>query len=80
MRFDAEFPKCREGVFTPPGFATPEEIVDLAVFAEDLGYHALWGTDFVSPAPDYGIPDGEKPDWFEPLTTIAFCAARTSRI
>ncbi len=80
MKFDAEFPTCREGLFTPTKFATPEQIVDLTVFAEQLGYDALWGTDFVAPAPDYGIPEGENPDWYEPLATIAFCAARTNRV
>ena len=80
MLFDAEFPTCREGLFTPPGFATPEQIVDLTVLAEDLGYHAVWGTDFVAPMPDYGIPEDEKPNWYEPLTTIAYAAARTKHI
>jgi probable F420-dependent oxidoreductase len=80
MKIDTEFPTCREGVFVPPGFATPDEIVDIVKFCEDLGYHALWGTDFISPTPMYGIPDGEKPNWYEPLIAIAYCAAQTKRI
>ena len=80
MKFDAEFPNCREGVFVPPGFATPDEIVEVVKFAEALGYHALWATDFITPTESYGIPAGEKPDWYEPLITIAFCAAHTSKI
>lgn len=80
MKIDTEFPTCREGVFVPPGFATPEQIVEIVQLCEDLGYNALWGTDFISPTPMYGIPDGEKPDWFEPLISIAYCAARTKRI
>ncbi len=78
--FDTEFPTCREGVFVPPGFATPEEIAGVVKLCEDLGYHAVWGTDFVTPTPGYGVPEGERPDWYEPLATIAFCAARTDRI
>jgi alkanesulfonate monooxygenase SsuD/methylene tetrahydromethanopterin reductase-like flavin-dependent oxidoreductase (luciferase family) len=80
MKIDTEFPTCREGVFVPPGFATPDEIVDIVRFCEDLGYNALWGTDFISPTPMYGIPQGEKPNWYEPLISIAYCAAHTKTI
>lgn len=80
MKIDAEFPTCREGVFVPPGFATPDQIVEIVKFAEKLGYHGLWATDFLTPTPDYGVPPGEKPSWYEPLITIAYCAAVTTRI
>jgi probable F420-dependent oxidoreductase len=80
MIFDVEFPTCREGVFVPPGFATPEQVCDAVLFAERLGYNAVWATDFITATPMYGIPAGEKPDWYEPLVTIAFCAARTKTI
>ncbi|MGF7162856.1 alkanesulfonate monooxygenase SsuD/methylene tetrahydromethanopterin reductase-like flavin-dependent oxidoreductase (luciferase family) [Rhodoligotrophos appendicifer] len=80
MLIDTEFPNAREGVFVPPGFATPDEMIDIVKFCEDMGYNALWGTDFITPTPMYGIPEGEKPDWYEPLISIAFCAAHTSRI
>jgi probable F420-dependent oxidoreductase len=80
MKFDAEFPNCREGVFVPPNFAEPREIVEVVQFAEGLGYDALWATDFLAPTPEYGMPEDEKPNWYEPLATIAFCLARTERI
>lgn len=80
MKIDTEFPNAREGVFVPPGFATPDQIVEVVKFCEDLGYHALWATDFITPTPMYGIPAGEKPDWYEPLISIAYCAAFTKRI
>jgi alkanesulfonate monooxygenase SsuD/methylene tetrahydromethanopterin reductase-like flavin-dependent oxidoreductase (luciferase family) len=80
IRFDTEFPNAREGVFVPPGFASPEDIADLVCFQEKLGYHAVWGTDFLTPTPCYGIPAGEKPDWYEPMIALAYCAARTNRI
>lgn len=80
MKIDTEFPNAREGVFVPPGFATPDQIVEVVQFAEDLGYNALWATDFITPTPMYGIPAGEKPDWYEPLISIAYCAAVTKKI
>ena len=75
-----EFPNCREGVFVPAGFATPEEIVDCVVLAERLGFHAAWATDFISPTPFFGVPEDEAPAWLEPMTVLAYAAARTSRI
>jgi ABC-type proline/glycine betaine transport system permease subunit len=57
MKFDIEFPTCREGVFVPVNFAEPEQIVSTVVTAEALGYHAVWGTDFIAPTPCYQIPD-----------------------
>lgn len=80
MKIDTEFPNAREGVFVPPGFATPDQIVEVVQFAEKLGYNALWATDFITPTPMYGIPQGEKPDWYEPLISIAVCAAVTKKI
>ena len=49
MKFDTEFPTCREGVFVPVNFADPEQIVSTVETAEALGYHAVWGTDFIAP-------------------------------
>ena len=79
MIFDTEFPTCREGVFVPVPFATPEQIVETVVTAEQLGYNAVWGTDFVTPTACYNIPDAAEPNWYEPLITLAYCAARTTR-
>jgi probable F420-dependent oxidoreductase len=80
MKFDIETPTCREGVFTPPGFAGPEEILRTVVEAERLGYDAVWATDFLTPTPEYKIPDATPPNWYEPMIALAYCAARTSRI
>lgn len=80
MKFDTEFPNAREGCFVPAGFATTEQIADCAVLAEQLGYHAVWATDFISPTQTYNVPADEAPDWYEPLITLAYVAARTQRI
>ena len=79
-RFDIEIPNCREGVFVPPGFATPEQIIECVQSAERLGYHAVWATDFVSASPSSGVPSDESPAWYEPIVTLSYAAAVTSRI
>jgi probable F420-dependent oxidoreductase len=80
MKFDVEIPTCREGVFVPVGFGGPEDIVRTTLEAERLGYNAVWATDFLTPTPDYGVPDAKPPNWYEPLISLAFCAARTKTI
>src|SRR5262249_25255798 len=80
MKFDVEIPTCREGVFVPPGFAGPQEIVNAVEEAERLGFDAVWATDFLTPTPEYRIPDSTAPNWYEPMITLAYCAARTQRI
>ena len=80
VRFDVEIPTCREGVFVPCGFATPEQIVACVCLAERLGYDAVWATDFITATPMSGVPAEERPAWYEPMVTLAYAAARTSRI
>lgn len=81
MKFDVEIPTCREGVFVPLGFAGPAEIVRTVEEAERLGYDAVWATDFLTPTPEYQIPDqSNAPNWYEPMISLAYCAARTKRI
>lgn len=80
MKFDIEIPTCREGVFVPSNFATSEQVVETVTFAERLGYDAVWGTDFITPTACYAIPDSAPPNWYEPLVTLAYCAARTTKI
>src|SRR5678815_3538182 len=67
MKFDIEIPTCREGVFVPNGFGGPADIVKTVEEAERLGFNAVWATDFLTPTPDYRIPDAAPPNWYEPM-------------
>jgi probable F420-dependent oxidoreductase len=80
MKFDIEIPTCREGVFVPIGFAGPADIVKTVEEAERLGFDAVWATDFLTPTPEYRIPDAAPPNWYEPIVALAYCAARTRTI
>ena len=80
MIFDMEVPTCREGVFVPTSFAGPKEIAAVIQRAEELGFNAVWGTDFITPTESFGVPDADPPNWYEPLITLAYVAALTSRI
>ena len=80
VRFDIEIPTCREGVFVPCGFAAPDDVIECVKLAERLGYEAVWATDFLTPTPESGVRASERPSWYEPMITLAYAAAETSRV
>lgn len=55
----------------------PERLVELAVAAEELGYGTAWLPDHLLPPGEFGPTYGGV---YEPLVTIGFLAARTTRI
>ena len=80
MTFDICLPNAMEGFLVPAPFAGPKEITRFAQEAERLGYHAVWGFDFINPAAGLGIPDSETPNWYELMTTLAYVSAVTDRL
>lgn len=80
MEFSISIPTCREGLSLELPFASPEDVVRISQKAETLGYHSVWGNDHITP-PAYVREDYQTPpQWFEPLITLAYIAAKTSRI
>jgi alkanesulfonate monooxygenase SsuD/methylene tetrahydromethanopterin reductase-like flavin-dependent oxidoreductase (luciferase family) len=69
-----------EGLLVPDSFAGTREIVEFAQMTERLGYHSIWGFDFINPVCRAEIPDVETPQWYELMTTLAYLAAMTERI
>jgi probable F420-dependent oxidoreductase len=55
----------------------PERLVELAVAAEQIGYETAWLPDHLLPPEPFGTTYGGV---YEPLVTLSFLAARTSRI
>jgi alkanesulfonate monooxygenase SsuD/methylene tetrahydromethanopterin reductase-like flavin-dependent oxidoreductase (luciferase family) len=55
----------------------PERLTELAVAAEELGYGTAWLPDHLLPPGTFGPTYGGV---YEPLVTIGFLAARTTRI
>jgi probable F420-dependent oxidoreductase len=80
MDVGVAIPTCKEGLSSPVGFARPEQVIEVIVRAEALGYHSVWGNDHIT-APQYvreHYPD--PPNFYEPLVVLAAAAGVTRRI
>lgn len=80
MRYSVGIPTCKEGLNFPAPFAGPDEIIQIIQKAEELGFHSVWGNDHIT-APKYvreafDVP----PNFYEPLITLTYAAAKTNRI
>ncbi|TCC62908.1 LLM class flavin-dependent oxidoreductase [Kribbella pittospori] len=80
MKFGVEAPTCTAGMMYPTPFATAQDVVRVAVEAEQLGYYDVGGNDHLSTMQFIRDAWTEPPDFFEPLVTLSNIAARTSVI
>lgn len=80
MKFGVGLPTCTSGMMYPVPFATPEDVVMVAVEAEQLGYYEVAGNDHLSTQKYVRDKFAEPPNFFDPLITYAYCAAKTSVI
>jgi probable F420-dependent oxidoreductase len=80
MRFGVSLPTCKEGLNLPLPFCDLDELIELFVLAEALGFDSAWGNDHIT-APFYVRADYEDaPRFYEPLMTFAAVSRLTSRI
>lgn len=80
MRFGVALPTCTEGMLYPIPFASPQDVVRVAVEAERLGYYAVMGNDHLTTQAYVRKRWPDPPNFFEPLITYAYCAPSTTRI
>jgi probable F420-dependent oxidoreductase len=80
LTVSAGLPTGMEGLTYPIPFSDPETVLRIALHAERLGYHSVWGNDHMTTQhyvrAEYPVP----PRFWEPLVTYAFLAARTTRL
>lgn len=79
-RFGLGVPTGTEGLMYPVPYADVDEAVHLACEAERLGFDSVWGNDHVSTQQYVRAEYDDPPRFFDPLTYLAFVAARTTRI
>ncbi|HEX3801928.1 MAG TPA: TIGR03619 family F420-dependent LLM class oxidoreductase [Solirubrobacteraceae bacterium] len=80
MKFGVALPTCTAGMLYPVPFASAQDIVRVAVEAEQLGYYEVAGNDHFTTQRYVRETFADPPDFFDPLITYAYCAAKTSVI
>jgi len=80
MLVSVGYPTGMEGLIYPIPFSGPEDLLKVALAAERLGYHSIWGNDHMTTQnyvrKEYKTP----PRFWEPLTTFAFLAGQTRKL
>jgi probable F420-dependent oxidoreductase len=78
MKFGVDVPTCLAGMAYPVPFATADDVVRIAVEAEQLGYDEVSGNDHLSTQRFVREAWPAPPDYFEPLIMLATIVAKTS--
>jgi len=80
VKFSTGIPNCREGRLNPIGSVDRSWLCDVASAAEELGYYSLWFNEFLETDPNVAARFDDPPNYYDPLTTIGYLAARTKQI
>src|SRR5262249_56271615 len=80
LRFGVHIPTCIEGMMYPVPFARPEDILPTAQPAERVGFHSVSGNDHMPTQRYVHQERPAPPNFYEPLITFTWVAARTERI
>ena len=80
MRFGVHIPTCIEGMMYPVPFAGPADILPTALLCERLGFDSVWGNDHMTTQRYVQREFPDPPNFFEPLITFSYCAARTTQL
>jgi probable F420-dependent oxidoreductase len=80
LTVSAGLPTGMEGLTYPIPFSDPETVLAIALHAEKLGYHSVWGNDHMTTQHYVREEFAEPPRFWEPLITYAFLAARTTKL
>lgn len=80
MHIGIAIPTCKEGLSSPVGFATPEQVIQIIRRAEELGYHSVWGNDHITPPKYVRESFADPPNFYEPFTVLAAAAPVTHTI
>lgn len=80
LRFGVHIPTCIEGMMYPIPFARASDILPMAELAERLGYDSVWGNDHMTTQRYVRREFAAPPNYYEPLVTFTWVAARTTRL
>jgi probable F420-dependent oxidoreductase len=80
VEFGVALPTCTEGMAYPIRFADHEGILRVALELEELGFDSALANDHYSTMPYVREMFDQPPRFYEPMVTLTYIAARTSRL
>jgi probable F420-dependent oxidoreductase len=80
MRVSLGLPTCMEGMMYPVPFISPDQMIEIAIMAEKLGYHSVWGNDHMTTQRYVRAEFSQPPNFWEILVTLSFIASKTTRL
>lgn len=80
IRFGAAYPTGMEGMMYPVPFCDPDDLVALAVQAEQLGFDSIGGNDHIVTQDYVKRSWDDPPRYYEIFGTFSYVAAETSTI
>jgi probable F420-dependent oxidoreductase len=80
MKFSVALPTGMEGLMYPVPFTTPETLATIAQTAEELGFDSVWANDHVTTQEYVAKEWGTPPNYFCPVMSLSFIAAKTETI
>jgi probable F420-dependent oxidoreductase len=80
MRVSLGLPTCMKGMMYPVPFISPDELIEIALLAERLGYHSVWGNDHMTTQRYVRAEFSQPPNFWEILVTLSFIAAETTSL
>jgi probable F420-dependent oxidoreductase len=80
LKFGVHVPTCIEGMMYPVPFAGPDDLLPMAMLAERLGYDSVGGNDHMTTQRYVREQFATPPNFYELVVTLAYVAARTTRI
>jgi probable F420-dependent oxidoreductase len=80
LSFGVHIPTCIEGMMYPLPFARAADILPIALLCERLGFDSVWGNDHMTTQRYVQREFAEPPNYYEPLVTFTWVAARTTRL
>ena len=80
IRFGVGIATGTEGLMYPIPFSSAQDVVDVSVYAEKLGYDSVWGNDHIQ-TQQYVVDEFHAyPRYYAPLLELAAISQATSRI
>jgi probable F420-dependent oxidoreductase len=80
LSFGVHIPTCIEGMMYPIPFARAADILPTALLCERLGFDSVWGNDHMTTQRYVQRECAEPPNYYEPLVTFTYVAARATRL